>query len=47
MCNNSKICQNTFVKAIFLNKMQFVSPFYDENSKRSRDFKYEMVNAGK
>ena len=46
ICNNSKICRNTFVKSLFLNTMQFILPFYNENS-RSRDFKYEIVNVGK
>ena len=27
--------------------MQFISPFYDENSRRSIDLKYEKVNIGK
>ena len=47
MCNNSKISQRYFLNALFLNIMQFISPFYDENSRRSMDLKYKNVSVRK
>ena len=35
------------IKALFLNLMQLVPPFYDENWRRSIDLKYEKENIGK
>ena len=40
------IQKSVTVKALFLNRIQLVPPFYDENWRRSIDLKYEMVNVG-
>ena len=42
MCTNSKISQRYFLNALFLNIMKFISPFYDENCRRSMDLKYKL-----
>ena len=46
-CNKSKIYEWQCVKALFPNIMRFISPLYDENSRRSTDFNYENVNVAK
>ena len=35
------------LKALFLNIMQFISPFYDENSRRSIYLMYKNIRVGK
>ena len=42
-----KIQPNTIVKALFLKIMKFISPFYDENSRRRLDLKYKNISVEK
>ena len=47
-CDNSNILEIQYVKPLFLNMMQFILPFYDENCRGgSILLKYEKVNVGK
>ena len=40
---NSKKAKNAFVKELFLNTTQFVSPFYDENLRKSSTLKNKKL----
>ena len=42
-----KYRKDNCVNALFMNIMQFISPFYDENSRGSIYLKYKKVNVGK
>ena len=46
-CDNPKIYEIQPVKTLFLNIMQLISPFNDENFRKSLFLKFEKINVGK